>query len=101
MIGHRTQQNIVFHFGELKQAFATPDPNYPDYLEFSAVHDPKWRVNQFPQILLPKLRDDPADVGVFLQHFNMFDDLRDEPVADLANTLLGIPVLDGLEVGNR
>ena len=85
---------------QLEQALAPPNPHNADLLSFTFVHDAKWRMNEFPQILLAEFWNNSAHVWIVANGFDSFKDFRHQPPTDLRHQLTFIPSLNFLKIPN-
>lgn len=87
-------------WGQLQQAFASPDTHHSNALWLAAVADAERKVDQLSEEWLAELGHHPTDVGVRQQVFQPIEDLGDEPVSHFGDALVFVPDFDVLEVVN-
>ena len=89
----------LFVFGQTELTFAAPDTHDSHRKRIAPVNDTKRRIDDLSQIILSEFRDDTPNVRVIFQTFDACDDIDDKAGADLGYTLLSVPGMDALKIG--
>ena len=87
--------------GQAKLPLAAPHSNYLELVTLPPVHDPKRGVDELPEKRLTEFRHDPTRFRVQCQLSDPINELCDEALTDIGNTLLCIPGLDLSEIAER
>lgn len=74
----------------------SPNPYQHNLIRLPEIDNPKWRVNQFANMVQVKFRNNPASIRMALEHFAMLQNSNDEFITDARHTLLFVILLNSL-----
>ena len=87
---------LCFVLWQFELSLTSPDSDEHNLCGLPEVDNPKWRVNQFANMIQTEFWNDSASIGVGLKHSTMHQDSSHEIITDMWHILLSVILLNSL-----